>query len=217
MYTRPAMTSPTALTSSVGALSLVRYPEAPAFIARRANWSGGCMLSTSYRQRRPLAPQVFQQVHAAHARQRQVQHHDVPLGAAHLAQALFGIRGFADKRGMERPGQDLLDALADDRMIVDEKNTRHCLFARPLHAHRNCNRHCRAAPARAGHRHAAAQTVAPARSCPASQSIRRLKARFFVMPRPLSRIVSVSRLPRSRTLMRTAPACACRATFVSAS
>ena len=36
-------------------------------------------------------------------------------------------------------------------------------------------------------------------------------------PRPLSRIVNVNVLPRSRTLMRTAPACACRATLVSAS
>jgi len=38
-----------------------------------------------------------------------------------------------------------------------------------------------------------------------------------VIPRPLSLIVNVTVLPRSRRPMRTAPACACRATLVSAS
>ena len=78
-----------------------------------------------HRKRRPFAPEIFQQIHPARARKRQVEHHDIPLGAAHFAHAFFGVRGFADERGMERSGQHLLDALADDRMIVDEKNARH--------------------------------------------------------------------------------------------
>ena len=68
---------------------------------------------------------IFQQVHPARARKREVEHHDIPLGAAHFVHALFGACGFADERWMERSGQHLLDALADDGMIVDEKNARH--------------------------------------------------------------------------------------------
>jgi hypothetical protein len=39
--------------------------------------------------------------------------------------ALFGVCRFADERGMERSRQDLFDALADERMIVDEENPSH--------------------------------------------------------------------------------------------
>ena len=47
MYFPPAMIFLTACTSSSGILSLVRYPSAPARRTRMANWSSGCILSTS--------------------------------------------------------------------------------------------------------------------------------------------------------------------------
>ena len=78
-----------------------------------------------HRQCRLLAPEILQQVEAAHAGQRDVQNHDVPLGAAHFAQTFFGVGGFTDEGRVERLGEHLLDALAHDRMIVDEKDARH--------------------------------------------------------------------------------------------
>ena len=51
----------------------------------------------------------------------------VPLGVADLRHALFGVGRFADQRRMERARQHLLDALAHDGMIVDEKDSCHVL------------------------------------------------------------------------------------------
>ena len=49
MIAPPAATLRSAETSSLAALSFVRYPEAPALIARTAYWCSACMLSTRMR------------------------------------------------------------------------------------------------------------------------------------------------------------------------
>ena len=78
-----------------------------------------------HRQRRPLTPQILQQLDPADARQREVEHQHVPIGAADLSESLLGVRRLSDNGGRKRARQHLLDALTDDGMIVDEKNARH--------------------------------------------------------------------------------------------
>ena len=179
------------------------------------------MLKTSTGSVGPFAPQIPQQIHTAHARQRKIEHHDVPFGAAHLGHALFGGGGLANESRVKRARQHLLDALADDRVIVDEKNAGHVCRA--------CSRGARrcvpdgtvtvtVVPRPVSRQSPRARRAgARARSCQAARSSRHSRAR-----RPLCRGrclgSSTSTSFRARAcVMRTAPACACRTTFVSAS
>jgi hypothetical protein len=75
-------------------------------------------------QFRPLTVDITQQLEPAYAWHREIQHNHVPLRGANFSQGFRGAFGFANLNEMKRLRQNLLDPLAHDRMVIDEKNSR---------------------------------------------------------------------------------------------
>jgi hypothetical protein len=79
------------------------------------------MLSTRIASSGTIATQLLQQIDAALARQRDVEHHDIDLQSfAQLLGGLFGGAGLADHLQIRLFREHLAHAGAQNRMVVDD-------------------------------------------------------------------------------------------------
>src|SRR2546422_8633302 len=78
-----------------------------------------------HRQARMTTPDVFQQVETAFARQRHVEHHEIPPVALDARPRAAHIARFADAHVLQAVHQDLADAMTDDGMVVDKEDADH--------------------------------------------------------------------------------------------
>src|SRR5262245_58944560 len=78
-----------------------------------------------YRQIRMAAPDILQQVETALARQRHVEHDEVPPVTPDARARAAHVARFADTDVLQAVHEDLAYSVSDDRMIVDEKDADH--------------------------------------------------------------------------------------------
>src|SRR5258705_7008769 len=138
-----------------------------------------------------------------------------PLPAPHLGQRFAAAARLAADGDVGGLGDDLLDALAHDVVVVDDQDVDHA----SLRAIAVSGRRMETMVPRPG---TPLKSVVPPRisarsRMPASPSDEESLSSWSVMPRPSSRISSKSCPERSRTRSSTRQAFECRATFVNAS
>src|SRR5262245_14314748 len=69
--------------------------------------------------------QLFQDIESASSRHIDVQHHDIPLLGAYKREQLSGVFCFASDNHIRLPGNNLLEAAPNYRVIVRNENPDH--------------------------------------------------------------------------------------------
>ena len=114
-----------AATSSSGALSFVRYPDAPARRSRTAYLIFGVDAEDEHRQLRLHQPEFLQRVQPVLARHRKVQQDDIAPPGPHELEHVMSRCRLADDSHIRVLGHDALEAFADHGVIVGNEDPNH--------------------------------------------------------------------------------------------
>ena len=109
----------------IGGALLVQVSRGPRFDGADAQLLLRVNAQHQHGQRGPFASQVPEKVDAGPPGERDVQNDEVPVRVPHQGQRLVGAPGLAADDHVLGIGEDLFQAVSDDRVVIDDQDLLH--------------------------------------------------------------------------------------------